>query len=402
MIRRWKATGTRFAKTPCMRVAIPIWAGRVSPVFDVARELLVTDFDHDVELRRETRAIDSIGIAQRVESLGALGVQVLICGAISQPLETMVTASGVRVLPHICGDVEEVLRAFRTGRLGEDRLLHMPGCGAAEVAPSAKGGRHRRRRFRNCPRTGDNALGGAVSKPLITETPSPRRGPYPGGFTLVELLVVIGIIALLISILLPVLNKARESANTVKCASNLRQIGLAMQLYTEGFRDYFPIVHGTDYRNPLWPPVMQGFWGQGDWWECLGAVGFKRQYMLCPSDLHADTPVGSPPRLVVSYIQNGMFAFTKKRSKIRCSSEKIIVSERSDEGDALSHQGYPAWRVQSVWAPLLKKNRHGHKSNYLFVDGHVSALTWQETVGDGTDAQDRHYVVEFDPPRPRW
>lgn len=99
------------------RIAIPIWNGRLSPVFDAAEKLLIVDIKENNECSRFETEIREDNFPSKVIKLKELGIDTLICGAISMPLFYMVKNSGIYVIPWISGLTEDVLKAFLDERL---------------------------------------------------------------------------------------------------------------------------------------------------------------------------------------------------------------------------------------------------------------------------------------------
>ena len=132
-----------------MKVAVTIWEDTVSTVCDFASRILVLDVIGNEVKSRSSVPFETGTIPERVNKLGALEVEVLLCGAISGPLERRILASGVKIIPCLRGPIEEVIGAYLNGHLSEPRFS-LPGFGK-KAKFKQRGWRHR---VSFCPRSG--------------------------------------------------------------------------------------------------------------------------------------------------------------------------------------------------------------------------------------------------------
>lgn len=121
-----------------MLVALTVWEGRISPLFDATRTLLIAQVEGGRATSRRLEPFDCESAAARAARLANLGVHVLICGGISSLFADMVEARGVRIIAFVAGVADEVLAAYVAGCI-DRKKFRMPGCEKSAARPNPLG-----------------------------------------------------------------------------------------------------------------------------------------------------------------------------------------------------------------------------------------------------------------------
>jgi len=233
-----------------------------------------------------------------------------------------------------------------------------------------------------------------------------RPGKSCDGFTIIELLVVVGILVLLSGMLLPAVKRARDSAKSAACMANLRQIGVAMQAYLSDNSGYYPWDWGSG------PP--SGFGGQWDYAISPylgGSVISRPAIFVCPARTIAtglDKSTYSIHQGICPDVNTwspltpagSLTSFTKATTMYR-PSETILVADAIQQGGAnggnakagfsmygwataTDYPGEPPEEIQPGWLGVDQdapadadaynlRYRHNGYANCLFCDGHVQS-----------------------------
>ncbi len=236
------------------------------------------------------------------------------------------------------------------------------------------------------------------------------------GFTLVELLVVIGIIALLAGLLLPAALAVRGRARTVACMQNLRQLGVGLRMYVNDFDGVFPCARWKDDRpNTRWPTAIGPYIGgsvEDPTWQSTPQTGNRiiNDLLRCPAIGDSDHQLPDADR--ADYLRTGSYGynwmtfgpfwpdpdvlrpFPTGEGRISVPQNTIMVADAF--GDASMTDGVHAYTLDP---PVMLNGRWGSGTGgqcpadprhtngtfaALFADGHAATLTMREA---GYDAE---------------
>lgn len=108
-------------------IAFTIWRDRISPVFDSSQNVLILDIENGAEISRHPVTLETHASSSRARELAELGVQVLVCGAISLPFANAIESMGINIIPFVAGDINPVICSFLEGTV-QSSNFRMPGC----------------------------------------------------------------------------------------------------------------------------------------------------------------------------------------------------------------------------------------------------------------------------------